>query len=245
MKRLVQTILAKLGYRVQGIRYCPRQLLEAKNLRVVEFDDIVCRRMFEAGSQFTFIQVGAFDGVTKDPLQKYISRFGWRGVLVEPQADAAEKLRDLYRDNPRISVLQAALDDKKGRRTLFRVASPKAPEWAGVLASFERDSIVKHRDLIPNLEEMIVEDAVECITFEDVFKALPNRQIDLLQIDTEGADGKMLCLYPLEQVRPAIIHWEVKHLSKAEREQCLGRLLSFDYRVAPSGDEDMLAVADD
>ena len=91
VKRLIQATLAKLGYRVQGIRYCPRQLLDAKNLRVVEFDDVVCRRMFESGSQFTFIQVGAFDGVTKDPLQKYINRCGWRGVLIEPQADGGRQ----------------------------------------------------------------------------------------------------------------------------------------------------------
>jgi hypothetical protein len=52
----------------------------------------------------------------------------------------------------------------------------------------------------------------------------------------------MLFLFPLEQVRPAIIHWEVKHLSTAEREQCLDRLVSFGYRFAPSGEEDMLAV---
>jgi FkbM family methyltransferase len=217
-------------------------LLEAKNLRVAEFDDIVCRRMFEAGSQFTFIQVGAFDGVTKDPLQKYINRFGWSGVLIEPQADAADKLRDLYRDNPRIAVLQAALDERKGKRTLFRVASPKAPEWAGALASFQRDTIVKHCDLVQDLEGMIVEDAVDCVTFEDVFRILPNGLIDLLPIDTEGADGKIISLFPFERLRPAIVHWEVKHLSTPEREQCLARLVSFGYRFAPSGEEDMLAV---
>ena len=88
---------------------------------------------------------------------------------------AADKLRDLYRDNPRIAILQAALDDRKGKRTLFRVSSPKAPEWAGALASFQRDTIVKHCDLIPDLEEMIVEDAVDCITFDDVLKALPGK----------------------------------------------------------------------
>jgi FkbM family methyltransferase len=198
--------------------------------------------MFESGSELTFIQVGAFDGVTKDPLQKYISRFGWRGVLIEPQAAAAEKLSDLYRDNPRIAVLQAALDDRRGKDTLFRVSSSKAPAWAGALASFQRDTIAKHHDLIPGLEEMIVEDEVDCITFDDVFKVLPSEQIDLLQIDTEGADGKMLSLFPLERVRPAIIHWEVKHLSTREREQCLERLGSFGYRFAASGEEDMLAV---
>jgi FkbM family methyltransferase len=244
MRLLLKSLLAKLGYRVQGTRRYPRQLLEPKNLRTVEFDDVVCRRMFEFGSELTFIQVGAFDGITKDPLRKYISRCGWNGVVVEPQSGATNKLRDLYRGNDRIVILQAALDDKIGRRTLFTVSSSTAPDWAGGLASFRRDTIVKHCDLVPDLEAMIVEDAVDCITFDEVLEALQPKQIDLLQIDTEGADGHILSLFPLGRVRPAIIHWEVKHLSTAEREECLERLAGFGYRFAPSGDEDMLAVLD-
>jgi hypothetical protein len=89
---------------------------------------------------------------------------------------------------------------------------------------------------------MIVEDAVDCITFDEVLKALQHKQIDVLQIDTEGADGHILSLFPLDRVRPAIIHWEIKHLNTAEREECLDRLTGFGYRFAPSGDEDMLAV---
>jgi len=86
MKHLLKTALARLGYRVQGTRYFPRQLLETTSLRAIEFDDVVCRRMFEFGPEFSFIQVGAFDGITRDPLRKYISKCGWRGVVVEPQA---------------------------------------------------------------------------------------------------------------------------------------------------------------
>ena len=99
MKRLLTSALGLLGYRVQGIRYCPRQLLEPTCCRAIEFDDIVCRRMFECGPELTFIQVGAFDGITRDPLRKYIDKCGWSGVLVEPQARAANQLRKLYRRN--------------------------------------------------------------------------------------------------------------------------------------------------
>src|SRR5438270_8534226 len=121
MKQLLKSLLAKLGYRVQGIRYYPRQLLEPAALRSIEFDDVVCRRMFEFGSELIFIQVGGFDGVTKDPLRKYINRCGWRGIIVEPQSGAANKLRELYRDNDRIVILQAAVNDKIWKRTLFTV----------------------------------------------------------------------------------------------------------------------------
>ena len=242
MKRLLKSTLAALGYRVQGTRYCPRQLLEPGCLRVIEFDDLVCRRMFESGPELTFIQVGAFDGITRDPLRKYIDKCGWRGVLVEPQARAANQLRELYSRNDRVVILQAALDREFGSRTLFTVESETAPAWAGGLASFKRETIVKHSDLIHGLEAMLREETVDCVPFDEVLDRLPCEQLDLLQIDTEGADAHILSLFPFSRVRPAIIHWETKHLSKKQREDCLDRLTGFGYRFAWSGDEDMMAV---
>lgn len=34
---------------------------------------------------FSFIQVGANDGYTNDPIYKYVRLYDWTGVLVEPQ----------------------------------------------------------------------------------------------------------------------------------------------------------------
>jgi FkbM family methyltransferase len=242
MKRLLKNALSRFGYQIQGTRYCPRQLLEPALLRRLEFDDIVCRRMFEVGQEFTFVQVGGFDGVTGDPLRKFIDRCGWRGIVMEPQPIAATQLRELYRDNDRIIVLQAALDVECRNRILYSVHSQAIPRWAGGLASFQRENILKHSDLIPGLEKMIREDPVDCVTFDEVLEYLPDSRMDLLQIDTEGADGYILSLFPLDRVRPAIIHWEVKHLTTAQREECLERLAAFGYRFTLSSDEDMLAV---
>jgi len=242
VKHLLKPALAALGYRMQGTRYCPRQLLEPTSLRAIEFDDVVCRRMFESRPEFTFIQVGAFDGITRDPLRKYIDKCGWSGVLVEPQARAASRLRELYRGNNRVVIIQAALDRESGSRTLFTVESEAAPAWTGGLASFQSESIVKHSNLVHGLEAMLREETVNCIPFENVLDHLPSEQLDLLQIDAEGADADILSLFPFSRVRPAIIHWEIKHLSKIQREDCLDRLAVFGYRFASSGNEDMMAL---
>jgi FkbM family methyltransferase len=160
----VKSGLAVLGYHVQGTRYCPRQLLDPGLLRRLEFDDIVCRRIVEVGPEFSFIQVGAFDGTTKDPLRKYIQACGWRGILIEPQPRPADELGKLYGGNDRLVILQAALDEKRGTRTLFTVESDSVPTWARGMASFQRDNIVKDSYLIPGLEAMIKEITVNCIT---------------------------------------------------------------------------------
>jgi FkbM family methyltransferase len=198
--------------------------------------------MYETGDALTFIQVGAFDGLMQDPLRKYIVSRGWRGVMVEPQPACARKLRELYRDDGRITVLQAALDRQPGVRSLFTINSPDAPDWAAGLASFRKDVILRHAAIIPGIESMIAEVAVDCITFDSVFEHLPEGELNLLQIDTEGADGLILSLFPFERIKPAIVHWESKHLSLYEREDCLGALTSQGYRVAASSNENMMAV---
>ena len=242
MKAVTRSVLAAFGYRLQGTRYTPRQLLEPENLRAIEFDDVVCRRMFEVGPRLSFVQIGAYDGITQDPLRKYIEECGWRGVMVEPQGRAANQLRELYSRNDRVVILQAALDREFGTRTLFTVESETAPAWAGGLASFKRETIVKHSDLIHGLEAKLIEETVDCVPFDEVLDRLPCEQLDLLQIDTEGADAYMLSLFPFTRVCPAIIHWETKHLSKKQREDCLDRLKGYGYRFALSGNEDMMAV---
>jgi FkbM family methyltransferase len=242
MKQFLRSVLARLGYEVRGVRLTPRPLRVPENLVSIEFDDAVCRRIVENGANFRFLQVGVFDGVTADPLRKYISRYGWRGVMVEPQAQAANALRALYPLGAGIEVMQAAVDRAPGRRTLHTVVSDTAPAWVAGLASFNRSVILKHAELIPDLAQAVREEEVALVTFDDVLARPGPGEIDLLQIDTEGADALILSLFPFERVRPAIVHWEVKHLSLTEREATLDRLIGHGYRVASSGTEDMLAV---
>jgi FkbM family methyltransferase len=244
MKQWLKALLAKLGYQAYGIRYCPRQLLEPDCLRVIGLDDVICRRMFEFGQEFSFIQIGAFDGITKDPLYKYIKRYGWRGVLLEPQPRPVGQLRELYRGNSRIVIVEAALDCRSGTRTLFTVESPNVPVWARGMASFQLQNITKNSYLIPGLEANIKEILVPCIPFEDVLQQVPPGCLDLLQVDAEGADGYILSLFPYGRIKPAIIHWESKNLTKSQQEETLDMLYRYGYRFARSGEEDMLAVLD-
>jgi hypothetical protein len=103
--------------------------------------------------------------------------------VVEPQAPAADQLRELYRGKNRIVILQGALDGESGRRTLFTVDSQFAPSWAGGQTSFQRETIVKHSDLIPGLETMIKEtlsNASHSTTFFDA--CLPKGSISYRSI---------------------------------------------------------------
>jgi FkbM family methyltransferase len=178
-------------------------------------------------------------------LRKYTDRRRWTGVLVEPQDRAAEELRKLYRCNDRIIILQAALDRERGRRTFFTVESESAPAWTGMLASFQREHIVKHSRWAPGVESMIRERMVDCVTFDDILARMPDERLGLLQIDAEGADAYLLSLFPFDRVRPPILHQEIKHHTKVDNERCFQRLAGFGYRFALSGGGgDMIGALD-
>jgi FkbM family methyltransferase len=242
MKKQIRLVLERLGYRIEGIRYTPRPFLRPERLRRLQFDDVVCRRIFEHGGDFVFVQVGAFDGLAADPLRKYIQRCGWRGVMLEPQPGPAARLRALYAQKPEIVVLNAAVDRTAGLRSLYVLEGENLPDWAGGMASFDRDHLLRHDYVVPGIESMVREIQIDCITFDDVLGHLPEDRVDLLQIDAEGADGFVLSLFPFDRVRPAIVHWESKNMTKLQQEQTLDRLFGYGYRVARSGEEDSLAV---
>ena len=89
MKQAVKQLLGRIGYRIEATRYTPRHLHRPECLRTLMFDDVICRHMFEHGQACNFIQVGAYDGVSTDPLHRYVERCGWRGVMLEPQPGPA------------------------------------------------------------------------------------------------------------------------------------------------------------
>ena len=242
MKRLIRAILDRCGYRIVGTRYTPRQFSDPAVMGTLSFDDAVCRHMFEVGPELSFVQIGAYDGVSTDPLRKYIERCGWSGVMLEPQPRPASQLRALYRDNPKIVIVEAALDSERRTRKLYTIESDAAPAWAGGMASFERNQILKNSYLIEGLEGMMRQHPVDCIVFDDILDYLPENRLDLLQIDAEGADGHILSLFPFDRFKPAIIQWEIKNMTRIQQEEALERVIAHGYRVCPSGGEDALAV---
>jgi FkbM family methyltransferase len=244
LKAAARAALLRLGYRIEGVRYTPRRLLEPSSQRVLEFDDVVCRHMFEHGSDCTFVQVGAYDGVSTDPLRKYIARCGWKGVMLEPQPGPASELRALYDGVEGVVILQAAVDGERRPRSLYALDRDGLPKWAGGMASFDRDHLLRHDHLIPGLARSIRELTVNCVTFADVLDQLASPRLDLLQIDAEGADGDLISLFPFDRVQPAIVHWESKNMPLPAQERTLDLLCGRGYRVARSGAADMLAVRD-
>ncbi len=193
-----------------------------------------------------YLQVGAFDGVSGDPIYPLIERHGLQGVLIEPQKDVFERLKANYAQFPNFRLVNVAIADHDGSSTLFRTKPGAGPEWLGQIASFNRDVLMWHSRKLSNLnlESVVESEEVRCVTFDSLFKEVGVGKVDLLQIDAEGFDAEILRLFDIPLRRPAIVQFEHIHLSVEDLEKSISLLVDQGYRVTASRTDTLAYLKD-
>lgn len=215
------------------LRRKPRQLIRSPAELTVSLEFLAAHWVtHHAGQIATVVQVGAFDGVANDPLVDSISRYGWRAVLVEPQPAPAEALRRRYAGQENVTVVEAAIADAEGSRTLYSVASaPGVPEWTAQWASFDQSHVERHVKRTGHTFQ-IQEVTVRTLTPQQLLERNGIERLDVLQIDAEGYDLQVLRMFDVPSRLPAIVGYEHAHLTRAERDEALEVLISSGYRAA-------------
>jgi len=193
-----------------------------------------------------FVQIGSNDGVQGDPICDLARDRGWSGILVEPVPFLVERLKKTYGNQEKFKIYNVAVADSPGKRPFYYLdqgAGPTLglPYWYDQLGSFNRDHILKHFRC--SVEDFIRMDMVECMTFEQILDDSGLETFDVLHIDTEGFDYKVLEQIDFDRVRPAVIIYEHKHLTPGEKKDAAHRLRSNHYKVETVG-HDCLCVLD-
>jgi FkbM family methyltransferase len=199
--------------------------------------------LFRCADDLRLVQVGANDGVRNDLLCPFLAGSDPRGILIEPQTMPFRKLQARYGDRERLTLLQAAIDDRAGTRTLYRcredlVAGEGAAFLSG-LASFDRsqvvDAYVRHArrlGLSEHPDRAIVGEAVATLTLDAVLIDFGLDRCDLLVIDTEGHDFEIIRTIDFSRIRPLVLIYEHIHLGRADRLACWRLLRANGYRCA-------------
>ncbi|RZS94854.1 FkbM family methyltransferase [Cecembia calidifontis] len=197
----------------------------------------------------TFLQIGANDGFIYDPLQKFIKRDNWSGVMLEPQPHVFnEFLIKIHAKRPEIIPVNAALSKDDGKTTLFTIAFSKE-RWATGLSSFDKGVLLeKFRDgtihkkaakqviTVPKDEkEWIEEIQIDAISPETVLKKFNGKQINLLAIDTEGFDFEILKMLPLGKMNPEVIIYEEEHFDEDTKHACRSYIEKHGYSYHRAG----------
>ncbi|WP_276134227.1 FkbM family methyltransferase [Polluticoccus soli] len=192
-----------------------------------------CRR----NKNISFVQVGANDGITWDNYYYFIKRYNWKGIVIEPQSVAFEKLKATYADNPNIDLLNIAIDDKEGEKPLYKYNFSNS-RWASGLASFDKERLINNFDT-PYIQDNIRKEGLTVdpnnyLTHENVkclsFNSIITKDYDFIITDVEGFDIHILQSFPLERVKPNNIIFELPNGVDHTLLNFLQKLKGYGYR---------------
>ena len=179
-----------------------------------------------------FLQIGANDGSTFDPLREAIRTHRWRGILVEPVPAMLEALQANYAGFPELAFEQVACAERAGVLPFYRIRNHQQHAWDGLkgLSSLNRDIMRPHFASDEEFARFVEEVPVEIVTAEDLLARHEVTRVDLVLIDTEGADARVLDGFAVERWLPDLMMLEHLHLSAEDRARVNRRMHDAGYR---------------
>ena len=164
-------------------------------------------------------------------------RHGWAGILVEPVPEVYSRLVANYRANPHLVFENLAIAERPGRAGFYslRPGSGTLPEWHDQVGSLLPETLLRYRPWIPDVENRIVRDEVQAITYAELMRRHGEPLVDFLHIDTEGYDFRIIRSLDLSRHRPRMILYENVIMSQWERVQCMELLGRGGYRLIIQG----------
>lgn len=156
-------------------------------------------RYFPSDEGRRFVEVGAFDGYQWSNTWP-LAMQGWSGLLFEPFRDYYEMCVERYRDNPLIEVEQCAIAESCGLVKLFPAGSMTTIA-EGLIDIWNEIDWIAALGLSHNNYTMCGAHTLNCQLAQH--NTPPG--FDLLVIDAEGADDRVLMGLDLNQWHPSMI----------------------------------------
>ena len=102
---------------------------------------------------FYFIQVGAHNGLKNDPINKYIKQNGWNGILIEPQKNIFNELKENYKEFSKNLIFEnIAISSKENEIELFSSKSGNKSTAASVRKDVAKRQLKKGDKLLQSIK---------------------------------------------------------------------------------------------
>lgn len=180
------------------------------------------QRLLRGKKNLFVLQIGSNDGMNGDPIFAALKlQNSWEALLVEPIPYLFERLKQNYAGNNRVQFANVAIAEEATNCTFYYLDAsvkshvPDLPAWFDQLGSFDRNHITKHLGAI--VEPFIGSLTIPTVPLPSLLEHHAVSRIDVLHIDTEGYDWKILRQLDLKTYHPKVILFEYKHLQEDER----------------------------
>lgn len=197
---------------------------------------LVLRRYRERGKLF-FVQVGSNDGVRRDPIHRFVMRYRWAGIMIEPVPGIYSVLVSRCRVNPNLRFENVAIAERRGNFSFYGLSAKDhaLPEWHDQIGTLLPETLQRYRENIPNLDDYVLEQEVEAITYSDLMEKHGEPDVDFLHIDAEGYDYRILHSIDYARHAPHAILYEHVIISEEEQQECVDLLRTKGYRIIAQG----------
>jgi FkbM family methyltransferase len=185
----------------------------------------------------TFVEIGANDGKKNDPLYDRIKKYGWRGILVEPDSANFEKLKENYRGIEGLIFENTGIGPESGELLFYKIKdiTDQEPGWYYQVGSFDKNTFLKNISYGKGLDQRIVAEPRPVIHFDELLEKNNFRDVDLLHLDAEGFDYRILRSINFAKYDIRMVLFESEWMTKSELKELIQYLRNHQYRVYRSG----------
>ncbi len=196
-------------------------------------EDIILCNLFQNKNNGTYLDIGCHHPF-RNSNTYLLYKMGWRGICVDP-APKVGNLFSIWR--PKDIFINIAIADQKGCSQLY-VFNDQA------LNSLSEDQ-VKNYDKFEDFK-LIKEITVPTTTLEEVYKAhkLELFDLDILSVDVEGFDYKVLKSNDWVSLRPKVVVFELRNanLENIIEDQCYQYLKGLGYEFYAKTENNLIML---
>jgi len=201
------------GYELRPlVRYTPQ---------IIDVFGLTVRDLIAEQSDIFFLQIGAHNGLDKDPIAPLVRKHHWRGLLVEPQKQVFAKLLENYAGEKQLLFENSAIAEKDGTFTLYAFEGVTDENPASMATSSRRHYLTLNSE---GRRGKVTAIEVPALSLNSLLAKHRVDRVDILQIDTEGYDYNIIRMIDFTRIKPKIIHFESNYLNRSQKTECL-RLL--------------------
>ena len=201
--KILKKILGVAGYKLIEKKIIKNErLISSKSYLKI---DKLLDTLFKDKKINNIIQIGANDGIRFDILNSYIKKYKTKSILVEPIKENYEKLKKNYEDCNFISFENSAISINNEISFLYKVNEKYIKNYDDHIpgiTSFNKEHLLKHG--VKNRH--IICENVSSINMKDLITKHQLKSLDLLYVDAEGYDGKIVIDFlNTTNIKPVII----------------------------------------
>jgi|TARA_B100000795_G_C22738708_1_gene414393 FkbM family methyltransferase len=224
--KIFKKILGLFGYKLidKKVFKNDRLLSTKSHLKI----NRLLENLFKEKKINNLIQIGANDGERFDILNTYIKKYKIKSLLVEPIKQNFDKLKNYYSNCNFIDFENSAISVNNEIYKLYKVKSKyiyKYSDHIPGITSFDIKHLLKHGVY----KHHISSENVKAISIEKLIMKYKLKNLDLLFIDAEGYDGKIVIDFlELNTFKPIII-LEYIHITNEIFKSLIAKLEKNNY----------------